>query len=258
MAEAPQNLWRKKDITVFTGTTSTSDLLADEDPQSIENELEIRRLVYQKPGNTWIVPQAPSTYLFAAFILTASRALNLLRLPRKLENYQLPFLEDEPHFFYDPDEILSVHLTPFAPGNKEINEFKSQLVFELDSETVEDGVVHTVEVAIQRALIRYPQDAPTWIKELFDEILAQEKLSYASGLLQCLGRLRPEGIINIAKSLVIKGLGHENIELREAAITVIEQWGGEDMLEILRQHQEQVPWLANYAQKVIQDFSESR
>ncbi len=257
MAEALQYSWRKKDIATIVGTTSTGDLLADEDLPSIEQDLGIRCVIYQGSRNTWIVSQDPIPYPSSASILTAWRAFNIHRPPRKIENYQLPFFDDPLRYIYDPDELSIVHLDPFAPGAGEVTEFKLQIVIELDSEAVEDGVVHTVEVAIQRALNMYPQHVATWVEELFVEMLAEKKLAYASGLLQCLGRLKPDKIKNVTKSLVIKGLSEDSVELREAAITVIEQWGGDDMLNILREHHDPVPWLAHYAQQVIQDLSES-
>ncbi len=241
------------------GTISTGDLL-DEGPSSIELDSGTRLVDF--PGRisdtSWFVSQGTKSYSPSASTFVAGRAVNIHRPHRKFESYQLPFSEDAPLYFDDPGELSVVHLNPFTASEKEMTEFKSQLVFDLESEAVEDGVVHTAEVAIQKALDMYPQDTPMWINGLFLEMLSEQKLSYASGLLQCLGRIKPDRIKSITKRLVTKGLSHESIELREAAITVIEQWGGEDMLEILHGHNDAVPWIAKYAQQVIQDLSQSR
>jgi hypothetical protein len=56
--------------------------------------------------------------------------------------------------------------------------------------------------------------------------------------------------------LVLQALRSRHIEIREAAISVIEQWATPELLRALEQHQESTPWLSRYAAKVLRDLQD--
>jgi hypothetical protein len=254
MDESLQQLMRRKILTTLAGSTTTANLVEDDDAVSLfAQKWGVSSQLVHNPKDYWTVSAIPSadSFYFSASVFGLGRYRSL----RKLESYVWAFL-DEPRYVY-PEDISTVNIEPLASENTEKDEFKSALLFELEREPVEDGVAHTAEVIIQTTLARFPQQAPGWIHNLFDEMLAQGKLSYTSGLLQCIGRVRSYAIKEVGKALVVGGLRQESIEIREAAISVIEQWSGEEMIAILRGHKDPTPWLAEYAEQVIQDLSEN-
>lgn len=51
--------------------------------------------------------------------------------------------------------------------------------------------------------------------------------------------------------IVRTGLSHEDIQVRDAAITAAENWEGTDLAEILAAHNEKEDWLREYMERVI-------
>jgi len=148
----------------------------------------------------------------------------------------------------DKESILSEQ-TEFL----EEKNFRSRLLSVLKEEPVEDGISHNAEMVFHKALKEFPNYAPVWIYNAF--VQTREQPSLAAGLLQCAGRLEYSLVKDIATSLVMVGLNDPNFEIREAAISAIEQWEKKDFLGILREHEDPIKWLDGYARQVILDLS---
>ena len=133
--------------------------------------------------------------------------------------------------------------------------FHSWVLSTLEAEPVEDGVIHDAEMVLSKALSESPLCAPNWIQVAFMQTLA--KPSLAAGLLQCIGRLDYNLVSSIATPLVVSGLKQSSVEIREAAISAIEQWESSELSGILLRHTESVTWLAEYAERVFQEISMS-
>ena len=74
-------------------------------------------------------------------------------------------------------------------------------------------------------------------------------------MLKCIGRLRRDLVEPWGMIMARTGLAESSIEIREAAITALEAWGGRVSLEILQDHKESTSWLARYIKQVIEDLS---
>lgn len=133
--------------------------------------------------------------------------------------------------------------------------FFFQMLSELELEPVEDGVSHAVERLMQDVLTKSAQLGLQWIKASFHRLIEEEKDSAAAGLLQCIGRIKSQALDSINSELVTRAIGHENAEIREAAISVVEQSEDKNLLAILSEHNDPVPWLARYTKQVLSDLS---
>jgi len=51
--------------------------------------------------------------------------------------------------------------------------------------------------------------------------------------------------------IVLTGLTHEDIQVRDAAVTAAENWEGVDLADILAAHEEKEGWLREYMERVI-------
>jgi hypothetical protein len=133
--------------------------------------------------------------------------------------------------------------------------FYLQLLSELDLEPVEDGMPHAIEKMLEYVLAKFPSNAVDAILVSFRRMLDEERDSAAAGLLQCIGRIKSKALEEKLTDLVSHGLSHPNPELREAAISVVEQVGNARLKRILREHSDPLPWLNRYATQVLADLS---
>ena len=46
------------------------------------------------------------------------------------------------------------------------------------------------------------------------------------------------------------------VDIREAAVQAVEHWGESELVKVLSSHQEDVPWLREYIEGVIDDLWE--
>jgi len=70
-----------------------------------------------------------------------------------------------------------------------------------------------------------------------------------------LGRIELEICNDLGFNLVGTALEHPDVEVRDAAVQVLEIWGAAEAIRLLKKHRnrEQVPWLQNYVENVIRD-----
>ena len=135
------------------------------------------------------------------------------------------------------------------------DQFYYQLSCELELEPVEDGISHAIERVMLELLTRSSRIGSDWISTSFQRLLEERKEAAAAGLLQCIGRIKSEALRDIVGSLVSQGLAHSSAQVREAAITVVEQIGDRDLTSLLRRHSDSVPWLNLYAERVLRDLA---
>jgi hypothetical protein len=136
------------------------------------------------------------------------------------------------------------------------DDFNQNLLRAIELETLEDGYSHPAERIIEDALKRYRSIAVAWIQSIYLKNI--KRGTVCAGLLRCIGRLKRDLTKTWGLVMAISGLSHPNMEVREAAVRALEMWGGQEALETLKAYVsiEDVAWLKNYIEQVIQDLSE--
>jgi len=127
--------------------------------------------------------------------------------------------------------------------------FESGLVSLLWENQVESGFYHPAEGIIHKLLQENPESAHQYIKDALSQ-----KQRYGDSILMCLGRMDVHLISPWGYELAGEYLQHSKISLREAAVNCLEQWGGAKAIDLLKSHQEEVPWLAQYCTQVVRDL----
>ena len=180
---------------------------------------------------------------------------NLPDLPEKEKNLTM-----EPHIKIielendssNPDHIFA-KLVIAKMGFK--NKLRDQIISEFDSEPIEDLVSHPVEEIISQTLKQDPLLAIDSILKIFKGF--QSSPSILSGLIRCLGRLEHSLLNDIAEKIALEGLGHADVEVRDATVRAIEYWEEKRAIDVLRRHREEVSWLADYIVQVLNDITPS-
>jgi len=134
-------------------------------------------------------------------------------------------------------------------------DFHKKLIRLIENEPIEDGYLHPAEELIESVLDKFKTLSPQWIESVYSKNLVSHSTISAS-ILRCIGRL-PEVLVSPwAIKIANEALLQTNVELREAAIRAFENWGTEESLESLKKYisTENIPWLANYANQVIEDL----
>lgn len=146
-----------------------------------------------------------------------------------LENFSLPFTEKEA---------------------------EKKLFALFESEPFEDGYSHPAEQLIEDLCRKYKMKTGILLQGIYLKNL--KRPAFAASLLRCLGRLKHERVAPWGMVLVIAGLAHAEAEVREAAVRVLETWGGGEALGVLRIYSEMetIPWLKRYIEQVIKDLSD--
>ena len=122
--------------------------------------------------------------------------------------------------------------------------------FEVDS--VEDGMHHPAEEIIAEALRSVKEQRVLESLRTFCTDASQP--SFAASVLRCLGRHSTVGAVSWRMDLVRDALTMHSVEVRDAAVQAAETWGDSDLVEVLRSHSDQEPWLRQYILDVIEDL----
>lgn len=130
--------------------------------------------------------------------------------------------------------------------------FEQELLHLLMEEPVEDGYSHPAELVLDETL-KANRNGALWVQTLFIE--HHNNPAIATGILKCIGRLRCDLVEPWGPIMARTGLLEPSLEIRDAAVTALELWGGSESLEVLKNHMESTPWLARYIKQVIEDLS---
>jgi len=159
------------------------------------------------------------------------------------------------------DSMTSASVTNIEELKKHIpitlNEanFQRELLYSIQTEPIEDGYIHPGEQVISKALHSFRKNAIYWIQGIFHDNWRHPGV--AAAILRLVGRLPAKIADPWAHILVINGIIHPRIEVRDAAIRAIELWDDPRFVDFLSaRREEQVPWLAEYFDEVITDLKQ--
>lgn len=131
---------------------------------------------------------------------------------------------------------------------------ENELRAAFEAEPLEDGMSHPAELVIEKAL-RSTESAFVldWLKSLCLDV---ERPAFSASVLQCLGRQTVPGTSKWRAELVRGALGLDNIEIRDAAVQAAELWDDENLADVLRSHDEAKPWLREYIEEILENWSD--
>jgi hypothetical protein len=143
-----------------------------------------------------------------------------------------------------------------AKSDQQFERLRGDLQMLIESEPMEDGIRHPMEQRLHRELSDNPGIAPSSIHELFHEW--QERPSFAAALLRGIGRCEASVVGQWGFDLASNALFHQDVEVRDAAVSALELWGGDQARQALQEclENEPVPYLARYMRQVVEDLSE--
>ena len=197
--------------------------------------------------------------------------LNAYDLPVDQERTLLDWFTGSPRLGpFEFKEYFPRSFKPLIPWHQYVNQGtptrlgpepqsgKTLLLNELQTDfvgtPVEAGMTHESERTLARALSNcQDEDVLGWIAEFCTDF---GRPSVAASILRCLANLHNPGTTEWRIKLVRNALHTGHIEIKEAAVRAVEHWGGSDLLTVLSSHQEDVPWLREYIEGVIDDLWE--
>jgi hypothetical protein len=114
----------------------------------------------------------------------------------------------------------------------------------IDGETVEDGYTHSAESIVADHIERFGGFG------LIEYALTSASPSRSADLIRLLGRT-PGIELDLRRSIVKRGLASSHVAVRDAALQAAETWEDASLVLLLKTHREAVPWLADYAEKIV-------
>ena len=139
--------------------------------------------------------------------------------------------------------------------DNEKERFERFLYTAFDSEPLEDGMDHPAEEVIADALETIDKlRLLPWLREFS---LDHEQPVFAASVLRCLGRISELGTEEWRVGLVRTALTMKNVQIRDAAVQAAEHWADHGLIEVLQDHNDTEPWIADYVDMVISDITPS-
>ena len=143
----------------------------------------------------------------------------------------------------DPDQP-PLPPDPQEARNKLLEYLKSAL-----AHPIEDGMNHPAENVLLRAVgLMGEQAALQWLDSHWQ---SHPQTRLTATLLTCLGHLDFSGNPGWRAPFVRHALTSDDLEARDAAVTAVDQWGTPALVDLLREHQEPVAYLADYIAEIV-------
>jgi hypothetical protein len=114
----------------------------------------------------------------------------------------------------------------------------------IDDEPVDDGYTHSAESVICDHIEQFGAS------ELIEHAFTTASPIRSADLIRLLGRI-PEVEVELRRSIVERGLASPHVVVRDAALQAAETWEDASLVALLRGHRDAVPWLAQYAEKIV-------
>ncbi len=132
-------------------------------------------------------------------------------------------------------------------------DFMNDVLYQLDHIQVDTGCKHPATDTLEKALRAGGDEAKAQLMVVF----ADSRPRYTERLLYAMAYLPKELIdwefYTMARSALRLST---SIVIRDGAIGALERWGGQDAIDILKEHKEPEPWLAKYVAGVIRDLEQ--
>lgn len=145
----------------------------------------------------------------------------------------------------DPD--LPEKLLVEARHRDEVT-FEKQIRAVIDRQPVEIGFNHPVEEILTEGLARRQTDVISWIRSILSKT---REPNVVSAIVTCLGRVTEDTHPGWAIEIVGHALEHSDISVRDAAVQVLEAWETPEILGLLINHREDIPWLRKYIENIV-------
>ena len=133
--------------------------------------------------------------------------------------------------------------------------FRGEFLATLIDEPIEDGITHPSEHVLEKALRIDPSECRKELSRILVEY--QTRPSMTASIVRCIGRMEYDQVGQWGIRVAEDALGHKDIEVRDAAVRTLENWGGREAIGILRSHKDSVDWMNDYVSQVIIDLSEA-
>ena len=150
-------------------------------------------------------------------------------------------------------DLSELEVTEPLAEEREQGRLANKLHAEFEAEVLQDGERHPAEDLIQEAL-RTSQERvvlrwfETWAVDA-------SQPSFAASVLRCLGRQGRFGTDSWRTELIRKALSVDDVDIRDAAVQAVESWEDQELIQVLRGHDEPEHWLKDYIQGVIFDLT---
>jgi hypothetical protein len=135
-----------------------------------------------------------------------------------------------------------------APGW--VRQLRTSLGASLSRRHVEAGYDHPSEQTLHDALEQYSADAQTVLANI---VLTRG--SHRGDVMRLIGRLPTELTDGWGIALASVALNDQDVDVRDAAIYALEQWGGAEAARLLSAHFDPEPWLTEYAHRVAEELN---
>ncbi len=114
----------------------------------------------------------------------------------------------------------------------------------IDDEPVDDGYTHPAESILTGHIDRFGAFG------LIEHVLTTASPIRSADFIRLLGRI-PEVEIELRRAIVERGLASPHVVVRDAALQAAETWEDASLVVLLREHRDSVPWLTQYAEKIV-------
>lgn len=131
--------------------------------------------------------------------------------------------------------------------------FLTEMARLLDSSSFEYGFSNEAELYVRRTLKDYPEFARGWLNELFVKCFpSSDKLGK---FLRIIAHLDAEELGSVGQTFCVASLIHEDVEIKEQAVRVIENWGQSELAPLLSSIETGTRWLDDYIQQVARELA---
>ena len=161
---------------------------------------------------------------------------------------------DDPDYTVSDNEILIRAVTDSSISGDHAPQWAKSLRTSLSSvlfkNPVTPGLEHPEETTVNETLEDHGEDAAAFFASI---VLSKEP--WRGDLLRLLARApdnltRPWGV-----ALAGAALSDPDIDVREAAVSALEAWGGSEARRMLESHNDPQPWLSEFAHRVARELS---
>ncbi len=116
---------------------------------------------------------------------------------------------------------------------------------------VEAGLNHGAEEVLRSAITHRPEESERY---LVAQARQGSNFPFRCDLIKVMGRLPRSCFSDQVIPLALELLQEADVEIREAAVQLAEEWRDLRFADALEMRQESVPWLANYARQVAAEI----
>ncbi len=230
--------------------------LKDKYYRSIKSTPSLKNINHNTQESTWNLSSTDTYNKFISKYITTKIVQEYIDIDIDIKDFNNTAFQTRLNKYYSTKNSTSSIVDNTQKKKEETlqKEFEEKLLFYFQNEEIGLGTYTEADKLLESYLDDFNNLTQGMISKIFRKNIKEPEI--LCKLLLLISRLNPSKIDKTGHMIAMAALNHDNNDVKEYAIRVFENFSDESSLEFLEESKQDIFWLQEYKEEIIQELKE--